>query len=157
AGLTAIAVGGVWPSRPVFGGTLRIAAGAGPDHLDPVPAHRPADDVLERTYARQLVSYPTVPDPTATSAGWTADTTPVPDVATTVPNEANGGITGGGRIYTFHIKSGVLWNTTPARHVTAADFVREFKAFCNPVSPVGDLAYYSDTITGLENYCATEK
>ena len=34
-----------------------------------------------------------------------------------------------------------------------SDFIREFKAFCNPVSPVGNLPYYSNTIAGLQAYC----
>ena len=55
---------------------------------------------------------------------------------------ANGGITDGGKVYTFHIKPGVDWDTTPARQVTADDFIREFKAFFNPVSPVGNAGYY---------------
>ena len=126
-------------SKPVTGGTLRIVAASGPDHIDTVPAYYTADYMLERGYARQLLTYPTVPDPTFSSPGWTKDITPVPDVATAVPTTANGGITNGGKTYTFHLKSGVDWNTSPARQVTADDFIREYKAFCNPVSPVGNL------------------
>ena len=44
-----------------------------------------------------------------------------------------------GQTYTFHIKPGVEWNTTPATPVTSQDFLREYKAFCNPVTPVGNL------------------
>jgi peptide/nickel transport system substrate-binding protein len=98
------------------------------------------------------VSYPTVPAATTTSAAWTTDTTPVPDAATSVPTEANGGITGGGTVYTFHIKSGVDWNTPVPRQVTSEDFLREFKAFFNPVSPVGNQGYYLSTIKGLQAY-----
>ena len=136
--------------KPQSGGTLNIVAASGPDHIDTVPAYYTPDYELERVYTRQLVSYPTVPAATTTSAGWTTDTTPVPDVATAVPTTANGGITGGGTTYTFHIKPGVDWNTTPARQVTAQDFIREFKAFFNPVSPVGNPAYYTSTIAGPE-------
>jgi len=143
-------------SKPVFGGTLRIVAASGPDHLDTVPAYYTADYILEKAYTRQLLAYPTVPDPSFSSAGWHTDITPVPDIATAVPTTANGGITNGGKTYTFHIKSGVDWNTSPARQVTAADFIREFKAFCNPVSPVGNLGYYSSTIAGLTKYCDAE-
>jgi peptide/nickel transport system substrate-binding protein len=146
------------PAVPVHGGTLRIVAAYGPDHLDPVPAYYTADYILERAYARQLVSYPSVPDPSATSKGWAKDITPVPDVARAVPTVANGGITDGGKTYTFHIRLGVNWDTHPARQVTAADFVREFKAFCNPAPGgfVGNLSYYSDTIIGLGKYCNAE-
>ncbi len=157
AAVTAIAIGRLNGSgAPVAGGTLRMVAAYGPDHLDTVPAYYAPDYVLERAYARQLVSYPTVPDPSVTSAGWTADTTPVADAAAVVPTVANGGIAGGGRIYTFHLRRGVMWNTSPARQVTAADFVREFKAFCNPVSPVGNLVYYVERIRGLRAYCSAE-
>jgi peptide/nickel transport system substrate-binding protein len=80
----------------------------------------------------------------------------VPDIATKVPTTSNGGITNGEKTYTFHLKSGVDWNTSPPRQVTAADFVREFKAFCNPVSPVGNPLYYTATIAGLQKYCSAE-
>jgi peptide/nickel transport system substrate-binding protein len=137
---------------PQSGGTLNIVANSGPDHIDPVPAYYTADYELERAYTRQLVAYPTEPYTTLSSAGWTASTTPAADVATVVPTVANGGITDGGKVYTFHIKPGVDWNTTPARQVTADDFIREFKAFFNPVSPVGNQGYYLSTIAGLQAY-----
>ena len=162
AGLAACSSSGSGPSqggsssKPVKGGTLRIVAASGPDHLDTVPAYYTADYMLERAYARQLLTYPTVPDPTFSSPGWKKDITPVPDIATAVPTVANGGITNGGKTYTFHIKPGVDWNTSPPRQVTADDFIREFKAFCNPVSPVGNLGYYSATIAGLTQYCDAE-
>ncbi|HET7015601.1 MAG TPA: ABC transporter substrate-binding protein [Streptosporangiaceae bacterium] len=143
---------------PVKGGTLRLVAAAGPDHIDTIPAYYTADYILERAYARQLVSYRTVPDPSVSSTGWTADTTPVADAATAVPTIANGGITGGGKTYTFHIKPGVRWNTPQPRQVTAADFLREFKTFCNPAPGgfVGNLGYYTETIAGLSKYCRAE-
>jgi len=145
-------------NKPVSGGTLRLVAASGPDHIDTVPAYYTADYILERAYARQLLTYPTVFDPTLTSPGWKTDTTPVADIATEVPSTANGGITNNGDTYTFHIKPGVDWNTTPARQVTSTDFIREFKAFCNPAPGgfVGNLAYYSSTIKGLSGYCAAE-
>src|SRR5580692_5459988 len=129
--------------KPQSGGTL---------HIVTVPAYYTPDYELERVYTRQLVSYPTMPAATTSSAAWTTDTTPVPDAATSVPTAANGGITGGGTVYTFHIKPGVDWNTTPARQVTSQDFLREFKAFFNPVSPVGNPGYYTSTIKGLQAY-----
>ena len=162
AGLAACSSSGAGPggasnaNKPVYGGTLRIVAASGPDHLDTVPAYYTADYILEKGYTRQLLAYPTVPDPTLTSAGWHTDITPAPDAATTIPTTANGGITNGGKTYTFHIKPGVDWNTNPPRQVTADDFIREYKAFCNPVSPVGNLGYFSATIAGLTQYCDAE-
>ncbi len=142
--------------KPVKGGTLKIVAAGGPTYLDPVPAYYTANYILERTFARQLLSYPTVPDPTIGGKGWVKDTIPVPDVATAYPTVANGGLSKDGLTYTFHIKQGVDWSTSPPRQVVAADFVREFKAFCNTVAPVGNLPYYSNTISGLTSYCDQE-
>ena len=138
--------------KPVKGGTLKIVASAGPDHLDPVAAYYTADYTMERAYTRQLLTYPFAVDKTIGDAGWQKLITPVPDIATAVPTTANGGITDGGKTYTFHIKQGVDWNTSPARQVTSQDFLREFKAFYNPVQPVGAPFYYNAVIAGLQAY-----
>src|SRR5579859_5403011 len=139
-------------AKPVSGGTLHIVAAAGPAHIDTVPAYYTVDYQIEHATTRQLLAYPTDVYSSTSSPGWTADTTPAPDVATDVPTVANGGITNGGKTYTFHIKPGVDWNTSPPRQVTSQDFLREFKAFFNPVSPVGNPVYYTSTIAGLAAY-----
>jgi peptide/nickel transport system substrate-binding protein len=82
------------------------------------------------------------------------DTIPVPDIATAYPTVANGGLSKDGPPL-FHIRPGVDWSTSPPGSC-AADFVREFKAFCNTVAPVGNLPYYSQTIAGLTSYCDQE-
>jgi peptide/nickel transport system substrate-binding protein len=143
-------------TTPQYGGTLHIVAASGPDHIDTVPAYYTADYMLERAYTRQLVQYPSVPYTSTSSAGWTADTTPVADVATVVPTAANGGVTDNGTLYTFHIRPGVDWDSTPVRQVTSQDFLREFKAFCNPVSPVGNPTYFYSAIVGMQAYCNAE-
>src|SRR3984885_2580835 len=142
--------------KPQSGGTLNIVAASGPDHIDTVPAYYTPDYELERVYTRQLVSYPTVPAASTSSAAWTTDTTPVADAATEVPTTTNGGISDNGTGYTFHIKQGVDWDTTPARQVTSQDFLREFKAFFNPISPVGNPVYYTSTIKGMAAYANAE-
>jgi peptide/nickel transport system substrate-binding protein len=146
-------------SKPVYGGTLNVVAAAGPDHIDPVAAYYTADYEFEHAYTRQLLSYPSEPYSSTSSPGWTADVTPVADIATEVPTVANGGITDGGTVYTFHIKPGVDWNTTPPRQVVADDFIREFKAFCNPAPGgfVGNITYYASTIAGMNSYCNAEQ
>jgi peptide/nickel transport system substrate-binding protein len=143
-------------AKPVYGGTLHIVAASGPEHLDTVPSYYTTDYQLTHAYTRQLLNYPTVPYTSTSDAGWVKDTTPAPDVATEVPTVANGGITNGGKTYTFHIKPGVDWNTTPPRQVTSQDFLREYKAFFNPVSPVGNPVYYESTIAGLTAYANEE-
>jgi peptide/nickel transport system substrate-binding protein len=138
--------------KPVSGGTLNIVSTSGPSYMDPVPSYVTTNYMLERIYTRQLVSYQTVPYSSTSSAAWTTDVTPAADAATEVPTVANGGITDGGKVYTFHIKPGVDWDTSPARQVTSQDFLREFKAFFNPVAPVGNAAYYTSTIEGMQAY-----
>src|SRR5579875_1543291 len=140
-----------------YGGTLRIVANGGPeDNLDTVSSYLVANYILERAFTRQLLTYPTT-DVTATSgAAWTKSITLEPDVATAVPSAANGGITDGGLDYTYHLRSGVDWNSSPARPVVADDFIREYKAFCNPVEPVGNVTYFTSTIVGFQSYCTAE-
>jgi peptide/nickel transport system substrate-binding protein len=132
------------------GGTLYLVAASGPDHFDPVPAYATWDYMLERAYTRQLVSYPSANYTALGDAGWKTDTTPAADMATVVPSTTNGGITDGGKTYTFHIKPGIDWNN--GRAVTSADFVREYKAFGNPISPVGNSGYFISTIAGFASY-----
>jgi peptide/nickel transport system substrate-binding protein len=123
-----------------------------------VPSYYTTDYQLTHAYTRQLLNYPTEAYTSASTSdpGWVATTTPAPDIATEVPSTSNGGITDGGTVYTFHIKPGVDWNTTPPRQVTSQDFLREFKAFFNPVSPVGNPVYYESTISGLTAYANAE-
>ncbi|MGB6577369.1 MAG: ABC transporter substrate-binding protein, partial [Streptosporangiaceae bacterium] len=142
--------------KPVMGGTLRIVAASGPAHLDTVPSYYTTDYQLTHAYTRQLLNYPTLPYTSTSDPNWTKDVTPAADAATEVPSVANGGITNGGKTYTFHIKPGVDWNTSPPRQVTSQDFLREFKAFFNPVSPVGNPVYYESTIAGLTAYANAE-
>ena len=139
------------------GGTLRVISNTGPGSLDPIPTYNFAGYELERGYARQLLSYPTTSPPTASGSAWTRSTTLVPDLATQVPSTTNGGISGNGLLYTYHIRSGVDWNSSPPRQVTAADFIREFQAFCNPGQfPVGNSTYFTSTIAGFSSYCNAE-
>jgi hypothetical protein len=61
--------------------------------------------ILDRVFARQLLSYDTV-DVTGTSgASWNKSIALVPDVATVVPSKANGGISSNGLVYTYHLRS----------------------------------------------------
>ncbi len=76
--------------------------------------------------------------------------TPTPDLATGMPVVSDNGLK-----QTVTIRSGVMWNTSPARAVTAADVVRGIKRACNP-SPVnfGGMADFEATIKGLSAFCA---
>jgi ABC-type transport system substrate-binding protein len=119
------------------------------DFLDPTAGYNTDTHTEERAWTRQLFSYPA-------SANAKAVDTPVPDVATVLPTEQNGGLSDGGLTYTIHLRPGVMWNSTPARAVTAEDFVRSFEMMCNPVAPVGAPGYFTSTIVGMAAYCAAE-
>ena len=119
------------------------------DFLDPTAGYNTDTHTEERAWTRQLFSYPPAPSAQAVD-------TPVPDVASVLPTAANGGITDGGLTYTIHLRSGVMWNTTPPRPVTAQDFVRSFERMCNPVAPVGAPSYFTTTIKGMAAYCQAE-
>ncbi len=134
-------------AKPVYGGTLRFVSAGDFDHIDPLSAYTTSAAQIERAYARQLVTWPA-------SNNFNTAISIVPDVATVVPTTANGGISADGKTYTFHLRSDVMWNTSPPRAVVAADFVREFKAMCNPVLGVGNPVYYESTIAGMTAYCA---
>lgn len=131
---------------PQQGGTLKLVGSSDVDHLDTASAYYVASYTLERAFTRQLFSYPASTDIAKAN-------TPVADVATEVPTKANGGISADGKTWTIHLRSGVRWNTTPAREVTAQDFVLGLKRLCNPVSPVGAPGYYENTIAGMRGYC----
>src|SRR5205085_11277739 len=104
------------------------------------------DNILERSFTRQLLSYPN-------DATFQGQIKLAPDAATAVPTRANGGVSANGKTYTLHVKKGVMWDTSPPRQVTASDFVREFKLLCNPASPTGAPGYYTSTIVGMKTYC----
>ncbi|MEU5880820.1 ABC transporter substrate-binding protein [Spirillospora sp. NPDC047279] len=129
------------------GGTLRIAGASDPDHIDPASGYTFASIALSRTFARPL--FTTRPSNTF------EETVPLrPDVARELPTRENGGVSADGRTYTIRLRDGVMWNTSPARTVTAADYVRGFKRLCNPASPSGGQGYYRSTIAGMASYCA---
>jgi peptide/nickel transport system substrate-binding protein len=132
--------------RPVSGGTLNFVAAGDVDHLDPLSAYYIPSLQLELAWTRQLVSY--WPSNNRARATMIA-----PDVASVVPSTSNGGITKGGKVYTFHVRSGVDWDSSPPRQVTSADFLREFKWMCNPVLPVSNQLYYVPVIAGMASYC----
>jgi peptide/nickel transport system substrate-binding protein len=131
---------------PQRGGTLKLLGQSDIFNLDTISGYYTVTSMLERTFARQLVSYPY-------TQAFSNQIKVVPDIATAVPTTANGGISANGKTYTFHLRTGVMWDTTPARQVAAADFVREFKLLCNPASPTGAPGYFTSTIVGLKAYC----
>lgn len=69
----------------------------------------------------------------------------VPDVATEVPTRENGGITGDGRIITYHLRSGVRFSDGSA--LTSADVAATIDAVRNPDSDVPSRAGFRDVVS----------
>ncbi len=146
AGSAIAASGSTHAAGPHKGGTLNLIGQGDVDHLDTSSIYSGVTYTIERAFTRQLVTYP--------ATGLTSmPANLVPDIATTVPTVANGGVTNAGRTYTYHLKTGVRWNTSPARQLTASDVVRGIELLCNPASPTGAPGYYESTIVGMQSYC----
>jgi peptide/nickel transport system substrate-binding protein len=132
--------------QPVSGGTLRFVTTGDFDHIDPLSGYFTGDVQMQRAFARQLVINPP-------SNNYDTAISVAPDIAKVVPSKSNGGISADGLTYTFHLRSDAMWNSSPPRAVVAGDFVREFKAMCNPVLGVGNPLYYVPVIAGMSKYC----
>jgi peptide/nickel transport system substrate-binding protein len=130
---------------PKKGGTLHILGTSDVDYMDPNVSYYSVGYLGLRIWSRQLVTFPAVVGKT---------TTVVPDIATQIPTASNGGVTDGGKTVKLTIKTGVKWDTTPARQVTAADEVRGMKRTCNPAEPFGGMPDFESLIVGLQTYCS---
>jgi peptide/nickel transport system substrate-binding protein len=109
------------------------------DFMDPNVSYYAVGYLGLRMWSRQLYTYPAIDGQT---------TTAVPDLATGEPVVTNGGTT-----YSVTIRSGVMWNTTPPRPVTGADFVLGVKRSCNPVQSFGGQPDFSALIAGYATFC----
>jgi peptide/nickel transport system substrate-binding protein len=133
---------GTDPGVPRQGGTLEVVGSGDIDHLDPASAYYVPTWRLQRAITRQLVAYPYSADPAVS-------TTPVPDLAVSIPEA-----TDGGKTYTFRIREGASWDAEDGpRQITADDVVLGFKRLCNPVWPNPTPGYFSATIVGFDKYC----
>jgi peptide/nickel transport system substrate-binding protein len=130
---------------PVKGGTLNILGSSDVDYVDPNLVYYTIGSMALRLWSRTLFANPAVEGKT--------DTT-VPDLATQMPTTSNGGVSKDGLTYTIKLRSGVKWNTKPARAVTAADAVRGLKRTCNPVLPFGGSPDFATLFVGFQKFCA---
>lgn len=124
---------------PYVGGTLDALAIGDPDYLDPNVSYSSSGALVARMISRPLYSARAIEGET---------TRPHADLATGMPSVSNGGKT-----YRVTIRDGVDWNTTPARQVTAADFVRGVKITCNPSTPFGGLPDFESLLKGMTAFC----
>jgi peptide/nickel transport system substrate-binding protein len=129
---------------PARGGTLNMLGAGDVDYMDPNVSYYSVGYLALRLWSRQLFTFPAVDGQT---------TTAVPDLATELPTTSNGGVSADGMTYTITIRKGAMWNTTPARQVTAADVVRGVKRTCNPVQPFGGTPDFATLIEGYQSFC----
>lgn len=130
---------------PVKGGTLNMLGRSDVDYMDPNIVYYTLGSASLRMWARQLFTNPAVDG---------EQTTTVPDLAAEMPTVENGGVSKDSKTYTIKLRSGVKWNTEPARAVTAQDVVRGVKRTCNPIQPFGGSPDFDTLIVGLPDFCA---
>jgi peptide/nickel transport system substrate-binding protein len=125
---------------PASGGTLNMLGTGDVDYMDYNISYYSIGELGQRPWIRGLYAYPATPGKT---------TLPYPDLATAAPAVSNGGKT-----YTITIRNGAMWDTTPARQVTAADALRGIERACNPVQPWGGLPDFETLIVGYQSFCS---
>ncbi|MEO6879613.1 MAG: ABC transporter substrate-binding protein [Mycobacteriaceae bacterium] len=127
-------------ANAVKGGVLNMLGAGDVDYMDPNVSYYSVGYMGLRPWSRQLYTYPADPKTSTTS---------VPDLADgPVKTSADG------KTVTVTLRDGAMWNSTPARAVTAADEVRGIKRTCNPVQPFGGIPDYNDLIEGYASFCA---
>jgi len=124
---------------PKAGGTLYMLGQGDVDYVDYNISYFTIGALAQRMYQRYLYDYPATPNKTTTAA---------PDLATGAPVVSNGGKT-----YTVTIRTGAMWDTSPARQVTAADALRGLERSCNGVQPFGGLPDFESLIVGYQSFC----
>lgn len=110
-------------------GVLRIASINDPDTLSPLIGTYQVDTDLSMFWAGYLFNY--------------SDRNElVPELATTVPTLANGGISRDGRTITYHLRKGVTWQD--GAPFDAGDVVFTWHSVMNPNNNVGSRVGYDD-------------
>ena len=119
---------------PKSGGTLNMLGQGDVDYMDYNVSYYTIGGLGQRPWLRGLLAYPAIPGKA---------TTPAPDLATAMPT-----VTNGGKTYSVTIRTGAMWDSSPARQVTAADALLGLKRDCNPTQPFGGLPDFEGLIVG---------
>jgi peptide/nickel transport system substrate-binding protein len=125
---------------PKSGGTLNMLGTGDVDFMDYNISYYSIGELGQRPWVRGLYAYPATTGKT---------TLPYPDLATAAPVVSNGGKT-----YSITIRNGAMWDTSPARQVTADDALRGLERACNPVQPWGGLPDFETLIAGYASFCS---
>lgn len=115
-------------ATPVKGGTLVVSYQGEPQGLDPAIDWEGQGWSIEHCLFNTFLKYSSGPGAAGTQL--------LPDLATEVPTEANGGITDDGTTYTFHLRQGVKFAPPVDREVTSRDFKYSFeRMMADPKAP----------------------
>src|ERR1035441_512061 len=126
---------------PKKGGTLNMLGQGDVDYMDYNISYYSIGELAQRLWLRGLYAYAGVPGKTTLAS---------PDLATAAPT-----VTNGGKTYAVTIRTGPMWDTSPARPVTAADALLGLKRTCNPVQPFGGLPDFETLIVGYQAFCSS--
>jgi peptide/nickel transport system substrate-binding protein len=125
----------------VNGGILQAGIPGNPDHLDPALSYTNEGwEILEATNNGLL---------TFKKAAGGAGATVVPDIASAMPT-----VTDGGKTYTFHLRSGVMFGAPINREVKPSDFKFSIERLFRVDS--GGVGFYTG-IVGANSYGKTRK
>ena len=145
-------------TAPVKGGTLVATYQGEPQGLDPAIDWEGQGWAIEHTMFNTFIKYASKPG--------TAGTEMLPDLATEVPSQENGGIADGGKTYTFHLKEGIKFAPPVDREVTSADFKYSFeRMMADPKAPatgfyigvVGAQAFMDGKAEEIAGYTTPDK
>jgi peptide/nickel transport system substrate-binding protein len=140
--------GGTSPSsssdQPKQGGTLTLSYLTEPSSLDPAVAWNVIDWQIEHDIYQGFLRYAPKPGEAGTQL--------IPALATEVPSTANGGISADGKTYTFHLRTGVMFQPPVSREVTAADFKYSFERMMS--SPRAPATSFYMGVVGADQFMA---
>ena len=126
------------------GGTLVATYQGEPQGLDPAIDWEGQGWAIEHCLFNTFLQYAAKPG--------TAGTEMLPDLATEVPTQENGGIADSGTTYTFHLKHGIKFAPPVDREVTSADFKYSFeRMMADPKAPA--TGFYTGVV-GAEAFMA---
>jgi peptide/nickel transport system substrate-binding protein len=129
-------------SAPKSGGTLRVTFQGEPTGLDPAIAWETESWTIERLTYQTFLTYASKPGAAGSQL--------VPDLATEVPTAANGGISNGGTVFTFHLKPNIKFAPPINTAVTAADFKWSFERMMK--MPLAPATFFYTDIVGAQAY-----
>lgn len=132
-------------SSPTMGGTLNVSFEGEPTGLDPSVAWELESWSILHCVFNQMLTYVAGPGPAVVTT----------DIATEVPTVENGGVTNGGKTWTFHLRKGVMFHPPVSREVTAADVKWSMERMLNPkMSPRAPAGYMYTSIVGVNELAA---